>query len=77
MKYVIMKNDYDDNGEFVQWWFLEKHDDIVGWTDDENYCATKFSYKDALKELQNVRKTAGYACPNFFKSEVFIEPHYA
>lgn len=77
LRYVIMKSDYDENGHFEQCWFLIKNNNVIGWTTDENYCATKFSYKKALLELENIKKTCGYASPNFFKSEITIEQHYA
>lgn len=73
-KYLICLTEYYE--DCIQEWFFEKHDGIVGWSDDMNYCATKFSYKDALKELSLIKKTCGYGWPRFLWCEVEIIPEY-
>ncbi len=74
-KYIICLTEYLDEDN-IQDWFFEKHNDCVGWSDDMNYCATKFSFNDALKNFTKIKKTCGYGWPRFFNCELQILPEY-
>ena len=76
MLYIIVRSIYNKDGEIEEEWFLEKRKDVIGWTTDLNYCASKFSFYNAIKNLELVRQNYGYDMyDKFTKSEFNIEPY--